>query len=173
MDAIFTRRSVRRFTAQSVSEESITKVLAAAMAAPSAGNEQPWHFIVVKEKAALKKVSECSPYARAAQDAPVCIVVCGDLSLDKYKGAYWVQDCSAAVENMLLEVQNLGLGAVWLGVYPEEERVGFLKRYFSLPEHVIPFAAIPIGFPAQTLPPADRYDPKRVHQEKWGRPSSL
>jgi nitroreductase len=166
MDTIFKRRSIRRFTNQDVGEELIAKVLAAGMAAPSAGNEQPWQFIVIKKKETLKKVGECGPYARAAADAPAAIVVCGDLFLEKHPG-FWVQDCSAAVENMLLEIASLGLGAVWLGVYPLQERVSYLQKYFALPENIVPLAIIPVGFPAQELPPAGRYNEARVHREKW------
>jgi nitroreductase len=166
MDEIFKRRSVRKFTDQSIKDDLIKKILAAGMAAPSAGNEQPWQFIVVKDKETLKKVSDCSPHAKVAATAMVAIIVCGDLSLERYEG-YWVQDCSAAVENMLLEITSLGLGAVWLGVYPLPERVTYLQKYFSLPKNIIPFAVIPVGFPAQELPANDRYNQERVHYEKW------
>jgi len=166
MDDILKRRSIRRFTGQDISQDLIRKILAAGMAAPSAGNEQPWHFIVVKDSQGRKKVSECGPYAKAAMDAPAAIVVCGDLSLEKHQG-YWVQDCSAAVENMLIEITSLGLGAVWLGVFPRPDRVAYLQKYFSLSEHIVPFAIIPVGFPGQELAPANRYNESRVHYEKW------
>jgi nitroreductase len=166
MDMIFKRRSIRRFTSQEVGPDLVTKVLAAGMAAPSAGNQQPWQFIVVKDPQGRKKVSECSPYAKATAEAPVAIVVCGDLSLEKHTG-YWVQDCSAAVENMLIEITSLGLGAVWLGVYPRPDRVSYLQKYFSLPENIVPFAIIPVGYPAQELPPADLYNESRIHFERW------
>ena len=149
-----------------VDDELIKKILSAGMAAPSAGNEQPWQFIVIKDKETLKKVSDCSPHAKVAATAMVAIIVCGDLSLERYEG-YWVQDCSAAVENMLLEITSLGLGSVWLGVYPLQERVTYLQKYFSLPENIVPFAIIPIGFPGQELAPVDRYNESRIHYEKW------
>jgi nitroreductase len=166
VDEILKRRSIRKFTSQDVGADEIKKILAAGMAAPSAGNEQPWQFIVVKDVQGRKKVSECGPYARSAADAPVAIVVCGDMSLEKHQG-YWVQDCSAAVENMLLEVTSQGLGAVWLGVFPRQDRVSYLQKYFHLPENIVPFAVIPVGYPAQNLPPADRYNESRVHYERW------
>jgi nitroreductase len=166
MDEIFKRRSIRRFSDREVGEDLVSKVLAAGMAAPSAGNEQPWQFIVIKKKETLKKVGECSPFARSAADAPVGIIVCGDLSAEKHPG-FWVQDCSAATQNMLLEAVSLGLGSVWLGVYPEKERVSFLQQYLKLPAHIVPFAVLPLGFPAQELAPADRYNGSRVHYEKW------
>ncbi len=166
MEAIFKRRSVRKFTSQMVDGELIRKILSAGMAAPSAGNEQPWQFIVVKNKETLKKVSDCSPHAKSAAAAMAAIIVCGDLSLEKHAG-YWVQDCSAAVENMLIETAFLGLGAAWLGVYPLAERVTYLQNYFSLPKTIVPFAVVPVGFPAQELPANDRYNQERVHYEKW------
>jgi nitroreductase len=166
MDAIFSRRSIRKYSDRQVPEELIRKVLAAGMNAPSAGNEQPWQFIVIKDKNMLKQAAECSPYARAAAEAPAAILVCGDLSQEKYPG-YWVQDCSAAVENMLIEIHSLGLGSVWLGVHPMPEREEYLRRLFSLPGKIIPFALLPVGYPAQQLPAVDRFNPDRVHYEKW------
>lgn len=166
MDAIFSRRSIRKYTDQQVPEELIKQILAAGMNAPSAGNEQPWQFIVIRDKDTLKKAAGCSPYARAAAEAPAGILVCGDLSLEKYPG-YWVQDCSAAVENMLIEINSLGLGSVWLGVHPMPEREEYLRKFFSLPAKIIPFALLPVGYPAQQLPAADRFDQARVHYEKW------
>ena len=166
MDAIFKRKSVRRYTGQDVPDSLVKNILAAGMSAPSAGNQQPWHFIVIKDKEALRKVSECSPHARPLQDSRLGILVCADLDLERHKG-YWVQDCSAAVENMLVEVTALGLGAVWLGVYPREDRVQYLKKYFALPEQIIPFAIVSIGYPGQEVIASDRYNQSRVHYEKW------
>lgn len=166
MDEILRRRSIRSFTDKDVGAAAVKNILRAAMAAPSAGNQQPWQFIVVTDAQGRKKVSGCSPYAKAAAEAPVAIVVCGDLSLEKHQG-YWVQDCSAAVENMLLEVTSQGLGAVWLGVYPRQDRVTYLQKLFSLPEPIVPFAVIPVGYPAHELPPVDRYNEARVHYERW------
>jgi nitroreductase len=166
MDAIFKRRSVRRFSGQKVSKKAVEQVLRAAMSAPSAGNEQPWHFVVITKQSVLKELSESSPYAKPAACAPVGIVVCADAALERHHGC-WVQDCSAAVENMLLEATALGLGAVWLGIYPFAERVDFLKRYFCLPENVTPFAIVPLGYPEEPPLEQERYNPLRVHYEKW------
>jgi len=166
MDEILRRRSIRRFKEGAIGQDMIKKILAAGMAAPSAGNQQPWQFIVVTDAQIRQKVSECGPYASAAANAPVAIVVCGDLSLEKHQG-FWVQDCSAAVENMLLEITSLGLGSVWLGVFPRQDRVTYLQKYFVLPEHIVPFAILPVGFPGQELPPANRYNEARIHNDKW------
>jgi len=166
MDAIFKRRSIRMYKEQEVPQEFVEKVLRAGMNAPSAGNEQPWQFIVIKEKDTLEELSRCSSFAHMVKNAPLAILVCGDLGLEKHEG-FWMQDCSAATQTMLLEVADLGLGSVWLGLYPLQERFDYVKQQFSLPSEVIPFAILPVGFPVKDLKPADRYDPGRVHYEKW------
>lgn len=166
MNAIFKRRSIRKYTEQEVSDDLIKKLLEAAMCAPSAGNERPWQFIVIKDKERLAKLSDVSPYAKMTKDASAAIIVCSDLSLEKFPG-YWVQDCSAATQNILLEVTDNDLGAVWLGVYPMQDRVDYVKNLFNLPENIIPFSVIPVGYPAQLPEAPDRYDESRVHHEQW------
>lgn len=166
MEAIFKRRSIRVYTDGDVGEEAVRKILQAAMAAPSAGNEQPWHFIVIKDKENLGELADFSPYAKMLKGASAAIVVCGDLNLERHKG-YWVQDCSAATENMLIEIAELNLGAVWLGVYPVEERIEYIKKQFNLPDNIVPFSVVSIGYPAQVLKSINRYDQGRVHNEKW------
>ncbi len=166
MKNIFTRRSIRKFRNEPVNDEVITQLLRAAMYAPSAGNERPWQFLVVKNQDMLTKLSETSPYARMTKEAVFAIVVCGDLTLEKFEG-YWVQDCAAATQNILLEVADNDLGAVWLGVYPMEDRVAYIRQLFALPEHIVPFAVIPVGHPAETPETPQRYDETRVHYEQW------
>jgi len=166
IEAILSRRSIRRYTAEPVGDEVVATLLAAAMSAPSAGNQQPWQFVVVTERRLLDAVPEIHPYAQMVTEAPVAILVCGDETREKLRG-YWVQDCSAAVENLLLAAHGRGLGAVWLGIYPQAERVADFRRLFGLPEHVTPLALVPVGHPAEQKPPADRYDPARVHRERW------
>ena len=166
MEAIFKRRSIRRYTNDDVPEEMIKTILEAAMNAPSAGNEQPWHFMVIKNKETLKTLAGASPYARMLKDSPLVIIVCGDLNLEKHRG-YWILDCSAATENILIEVAALNLGAVWLGIYPLQERIEYIKKQFGLPEHIIPFSIIPVGYPAQEMKLVNRYNQERVHYEKW------
>ena len=166
MDAILSRRSIRRYTTQLVSEEIIKELLEAAMSAPSAGNEQPWHFVVIKERQILNEIPKFHPYSQMLKNAPLAILVCGDEQLQKYEG-YWVQDCSAATQNILIAAQAKGLGAVWLGVYPVEDRVIGLRKLLGIPEHVIPFALISIGHPAEQKPRSDRYSDSRVHHNQW------
>ena len=166
IDDILARRSIRSYTAEPVPEEKITLILKAAMSAPSAGNEQPWHYIVINERELLDSIPSFHPHASMVTKAPAAILVCGDLDRDLRQG-YWVQDCAAATQNILIAAQALGLGAVWLGIYPREDRVKGLKGLFRLPEKVIPFALIPIGWPAEHKPPSERYDSERVHHNRW------
>jgi nitroreductase len=166
LTAIHARRSIRRYTSEAVPEETVNRLLRAAMAAPSAGNEQPWHFIVIRDRALLDAVPQFHPYAAMLKYASVAVLVCGDLTLEKYRG-FWVQDCSAAAENLLLAAAAMGLGAVWTAIYPLEERVAGMRDLLRLPENVIPLALVPLGYPAEQPRPVDRFDPSRVHLNGW------
>ena len=166
MEAILSRRSVRKYTGQAVPETLVTDLLRAAMAAPSAQNQQPWQFVVVRDRGLLEGLAASNPYAGMAREAQLAIVVCGDLSREKSPG-FWVQDCAAATENLLIAANAAGLGAVWTGTYPREERVARVRELLALPEHIIPFAVIPIGHPAEHPAPADRFDPSRIHVDRW------
>jgi nitroreductase len=167
VEALFSRRSIRKFTSETVSEQSLRNILEAAMSAPSAGNQQPWHFVVINSRKLLDQVPEFHPHSIMCREASVAILVCGDPSLEKHVG-YWVQDCAAAVENLLLSIHSLELGGVWLGVYPREDRVIGFRKLLGIPEHVIPFALIPIGHPAEQKPVRpDRYNEARIHHNIW------
>jgi nitroreductase len=166
MDAILTRRSIRKYTDQPVPDSTVTELLRAAMAAPSAANQQPWQFIVVRDRSLLEAIAAATPHSGMAGHARLAVVVCGDLSLEQAPG-FWVQDCAAATENLLITANAAGLGAVWLGFYPCEERVDFLRTLLSLPDHVVPFAVVPIGHPAEHPGPADRFRPERIHLDRW------
>lgn len=166
IQAILSRRSIRRYTDRQVSDEIVKQLLESAMSAPSAGNEQPWHFVVIRDRQILNEIPKIHPYSGMLKEAPLAILVCGDESLQKYKG-YWVQDCSAATENLLIAVNALGLGGVWLGVYPIEDRVIGIRKLLGMPENVIPFSLISIGYPAEQKPPANRYDESRIHYNRW------
>ncbi len=163
---ILTRRSVRKFTSQEVDEDQLVALLKAAMSAPSAGNQQPWHFIVVKDFETRKKLAAAHPYAKMVIDAPVAVVVCGDPSLEKFSG-YWMQDCSAATQNLLLAAHSMGLGAVWTGVFPEGERIKTIQEILKIPEGIFPFSMIPIGYAAEEAIVESRLMPERVHEESW------
>jgi nitroreductase len=146
----------------------VRTLLEAAMSAPSAGDERPWHFVVVADRRTLDAMPRIHPYAAMAVEAPVGVVVCGDVRLEKHEG-FWVQDCSAAVQNILIAARALGLGAVWCGIYPREERVAGFRKLLGLPPEVIPLALVPVGWPAEEKPPAGRFDERRVHYDRWER----
>lgn len=168
LEAIYSRRSIRRYTGEPVPDEIIQELLKAAMSAPSAGNEQPWEFVVITEREILTVIPSIHPYSQMLNEAPAAILVCGNEQREKYRG-YWVQDCSAAMENILIAARALGLGSVWLGVYPVEERVTGMRRLLGIPEHITPFSLVSLGFPAEEKPPSDRYDNARVYFNQWGK----
>ncbi len=166
MEAILTRRSVRKYTDRPVPDALVTDLLRAAMAAPSAQNQQPWQFVVVRNRALLESLASAHQYSGMTRDAQLAVIVCGDLSRERSPG-FWVQDCAAATENLLIAANAAGLGAVWTGTYPREDRVAKVRAILGLPEHIIPLAVIPIGYPAEHPAPADRFDPARIHVDHW------
>jgi len=165
-EAIHTRRSIRKFGPGDITDEQVRRLLGAAMTAPSAGNAQPWQFVVVTDRAKLDAVPDINRYAAMARQAPMGILICGDPSLEKYPG-YWVQDCAAATQNLLLAARGLGLGAVWTGLYPMEDRVIAFRALLGLPSHVVPMSFIVLGHPAQKHEYLDRYEQGRVHLNSW------
>lgn len=166
LENILTRRSIRSFTDKEISSELIDKLLEAAVAAPSAGNQQPWNFIVVDDKSVLKQITEYHPSSKMLNEASHAIVVCGDLHKEKHPG-YWIEDCSAATQNILLAAHALGLGAVWLGVYPVKERVENVIRHFKLPENILPLSIIALGYTDVSGKKIDRYKADIIHYNKW------
>lgn len=166
MDSILKRRSIRKYKDIEVSNEIVEDLLKAAMAAPSAGNEQPWEFVVLRDKEIMKNITEIHPYSKMLLKSDVAIVVCGDEKKEVFKG-YWVQDCSAATENILLAAQDMGLGAVWLGVYPIADRVEKIQEILGLPSSVVPLSIVPVGYPDEEKTPGDRFDKTRIHYNGW------
>ncbi len=167
MDIIRSRRSIRRYIPDEVKNEDIEGMLEAAMYAPSAGNQRPWEFIVVRNEAMREIMSKTGPDSFHAAKAPVVILVCGDSLHETHKN-YWPVDCSAATENILLEATARNLGSVWLGVYPRQERMEYLSHLFQLPEHIHPFAMVCIGYANEKPPARGFYDPSKVSWEKFG-----
>ncbi|MGI6251261.1 MAG: nitroreductase family protein [Anaerolineaceae bacterium] len=163
------RRSVRRFTEQGIADEQIELLLKAAMAAPSAMNIQPWEFVVVRDQEGLERLRTATTFSRIK--APCAIVVCGQLNTLKRPVAerFWVQDCSAATENLLLMAANIGLGAVWCGVHPIRLHQNAVKKVLALPGGITPLNVIYIGVPAELPPPATKYKAEKVHREKYGQ----
>ena len=167
LEAIFTRRSIRRFTNEPVTQEQITGLLQAAMTAPSAGNQQPWEFIVVRERAPLVEITTFHQYSQMLKEAPAAIIVCADIKRSKYAVDYWIQDCAAATQNILLAAVSAGLGTCWLGIHPQQERVEGVRRIFGIPESIVPFAVVAVGYPAKMPRRPSQFDENRIHQEKW------
>ena len=168
LNHLFARRSVRAYRQQEVSDDLVRDLLESAMAAPSAVAKDPWEFVVVRNRAMLAKIAAGLPNGAMLADAPLGIVVCGDLQRAHDRQlSYLLQDCSAAIENLLLAVSSLGLGACWLGVHPREERVKHIRQLLHVPDLVIPVAVIAIGWPAESPPPRTRYRDDAVHRETW------
>jgi nitroreductase len=165
-DTIHTRRSVRDFTDEPLGEDQVELILRAAMAAPSAGNEQPWHFVVVEDRDTMLRIIDVHPYSGMLAQAPLCVAVCFDRALEQHTG-FSVQDASAATQNMLLAAHALGLGAVWLGVHPVRDREEGVAEILGLPEGVTCLSIVALGHPAGRTEPVDRYNPQRVHRNQW------
>ncbi len=166
LDAILGRRSIRQYTPDAVSDESLTTLLKAAMSAPSANNKQPWHYVVIKTRSILDRMADMHRHGKMLAQAQTAIIVCGDLKLAGYQG-HMVLDCAAATENILIAAHALGLGAVWVGLYPWEDRMALFKGLLAIPENIDPIALISLGYPAEQKPPSDRFQPDRVHKERW------
>jgi nitroreductase len=166
VDVVKTRRSIRNYTDQPVPKEMIETIIRAAMAAPSAGNQQPWHFIILTERAKLDAIPAFHPYSKMVEKAPVAILICGDPDGRKWP-AYWPQDCSAATQNLLLAARDLGLGTVWAGVYPDEGRMAGFRQLLAIPENIYPFSLIPVGWPAGDFQEMRRFHPQRIHLDAW------
>jgi len=166
---ILDRRSIRRFTNQKVDNLIIKDILTAAMYAPSAVNCQPWHFVVIDDRDLLRKIMEIHPHARMLQTASHAIVVCGDEELQHDDG-YWVVDCGAATQNLLLAAHSLGLGTCWVGLQPREERKDAFSRLLSLPVRVKPFAMVALGYPDEKKTRPERFVPEKVKHNRWEKP---
>ncbi len=166
MKTVISRRSIRRYTDEPVSEESLKLLLEAAMAAPSCRDHRPWHFVVIRDRKILVRIPDIHPYSSMVPHAQLAILVCADPRLQETEG-YWTQDCAAATQNILIEAHHQGLGAVWLGVYPRPERIKGLRELLRVPIPVVPFSLVPVGHPGEHKEPADRFDPKKVHTDGW------
>lgn len=164
LECIMTRTSIRAYTEQPVEEEKVEALLRAGMAAPTAVNAQPWHFVVVVDQEKLGELAAANPHAKMLETAPLAIVVCGDMNktLDGKGREFWIQDCSAAAENILLAAHAQGLGAVWTAVYPADERIVAVSETLKLPETIVPLCTIVIGYPADSPQPKDKWNPENV-----------
>jgi nitroreductase len=166
LKAISTRRSIRTFTPDPVSDADLDTLLRAAMAAPSASNEHPWRFVVARDRAMLGRLSKATPFAGPLAGAPVGIVVCADQKVLRHKG-FWVIDCAAAIENLLVAARAMGLGGVWIGVHPAAPLSAAVRLVAGLPRHIKPHSLVALGHPAEERPPVDRFDADYIHAERW------
>jgi nitroreductase len=167
LDYIFKRRSIRSYTSQPVERPTLVQLLQAGMSAPSAVNSQPWEFVVVTDTAILDHLRQRIMFGQ--YNAQAIIAVCGspDVANNNAGRTYWVQDCSAAMENILIAATGLGLGSVWVGVYPEEEKVNAVRQVLNIPDTVVPLGLVYLGYPAETQPPRTQYDEQKVHWQQY------
>lgn len=166
IEAIFSRRSIRKFTIESISDEHVETILKAAMFAPSARNTQPWYFIVTKERKRLDELAKLHPYAKMLNSATLAILVCGSLQIEPSEN-YLFQNCSAATQNILLAAHELGLGAVWLGIQPRKDRINKMIDFFHLPDYIIPISLIGIGHPNEIKEAPDRFKQERILYKRF------
>ena len=163
IQTIMNRKSVRSYDKVEITDAQMDTILRAGMAAPSAIDRRPWSFVVVKHKFTLNALGDNLQYAKMTKDASAAIIVCGT----EDKDGYWIMDCSAAIQNMLLAIEDMGLGAVWCAIYPQKERVDFVKKTLGIPEGITPLAIVPIGKPKNNPQPKDKYDITKIHYNKW------
>lgn len=163
LETIFQRKSVRTYTDQPVSVETLTILVKAGMAAPSGMNRQPWEFLVIQDKAAMTKLAADLPNQKMLKEAQAAIVVIGNPE----KSTYWYEDCSAATQNILLAAESLGLGAVWTAGYPSEERMNAIAGALSIPLPYRPLCLIPIGYPKGPQTPKNKWVEAKMHLNKW------
>jgi nitroreductase len=160
---IFARRSIRVYTGEPVSQEDIQSLLEAGMAAPSASDRKPWHFVAVTDRNMLQALARAHPFGKMTAKAGVAIAVCGDPAISDW----WVQDCSAATENILIAAAGLGLGAVWLGGHGRPEREQAIRGVLGIPDHIGVLSLLSIGHPGEAKEARTQYDPDRVHKNEW------
>jgi nitroreductase len=166
LDAIFNRRSIRKYTARQVSDETLEILLKAGMYAPSAVNKQPWEFIIFRREETKQRIMDVHPNASMLLQASAGILVCWD-DHRQHDAGYGPVDCSAATQNILLAAHAMGLGAVWVGIYPRQQRMEAVQKIFNLPSHVHGFSIVSLGFPAEHKAIPHRFDKNRIHLEQW------
>lgn len=165
-DAIINRRSIRKFQERKVDDKIVREILEYAMYAPSAKNEQPWHFVIIKNRETLHLIEQQHPFAKMLKSAPLAIAVCGELKSENQE-RYWMLDCSLATQNLMLGAYDMGLGSVWVSIYPRKDRVDLLKDVLKLPDDIMPLALIPIGYPDESKKTPQRFKDEKIHLEKF------
>ena len=163
LDMIKKRRSIRKYTDEAVTEEQIRQLLEAAMAAPSASNVQSWEFVVVRDPDLKKQLAQTHTWSHMAADAAAVFVICGNERASRH----WIADASAATQNLLLAVTALGLGAVWVGIYPGADTEPFVRQVLAIPDEIRVLCLVPVGHPAESKPLRTQYEESKVHYERW------
>lgn len=169
LKTIFNRKSVRSFKNEIVSKDQLGMLVTAAMAAPTAVDKRPWEFMIITDKKILQELSEALPYAKMAAQAGAAVIVLGDTE-KQFGGTtanFWIMDCSAASENLLLAAESMGLGAVWTAIYPDEGRISKVREVLKIPDRYLPLNLIPVGIPTGKDQPKDKYNADQIHWEKW------
>lgn len=166
LETIFTRRSIRKYTGEPVGEDELKLILKAGFYAPSAHNKQPWHFVVIRDPEKLQKISDGHKYSKMLPQAGCAVIVCGDRNIEELTG-FLVENCSAAIENMLLAAHGIGLGAVWCGLYPVTKLTELVAGLLGLPSKIVPVGMVVIGHGAEAREVTDRYDESRIHLDQW------
>lgn len=167
LQTIFERKSVRNFTSRKASPELLDTLVRAGMAAPTGRDIRPWEFIIITNRSTLDTLAALLPYAKMLSEAPAAIVVCGREDKENGGSSYWYLDCSAATENILLAAEALGLGAVWTAAYPYEDRMQAVEKVLDMPQGIRPLNVIPVGYPRGSQTPKVKYDPSRIHRDRW------
>jgi nitroreductase len=166
LEGLLTRRSIRRYKKQDISDSQLELLIKAGMYAPSAVNKQPWHFIIFRDKKTIDRITDFHQNAAMLKDASAAILICWDEKLQHDEG-YGPVDCSAATQNILLAAHGSGMGSVWVGIYPREQRMRAVHELFQLPENIQPFSIISVGFPDEEKKQPDRFKQERIHYETW------
>ena len=169
LKTIFSRKSIRSYKDEPVSKEKLEMLIKAGMAAPTAVDKRPWEYIVITDRKVLNQLADALPYAKMASTAAAAIIVGGDVRKQwgGLESDYWIMDCSAATENILLAAESMGLGAVWTAIYPEDARIRAVRQILGIPPHIVPLNLVPVGVPAGREKPKDKYNPAQIHWNKW------
>ena len=169
LKTIFSRKSIRSYKDEPVSKEKLEMLIKAGMAAPTAVDKRPWEYIVITDRKVLNQLADALPYAKMASTAAAAIIVGGDVRKQwgGMESDYWIMDCSAATENILLAAESMGLGAVWTAIYPEDARIRAVRQILGIPPHIVPLNLVPVGVPAGREKPKDKYNPAQIHWNKW------
>ena len=169
LKTIFSRKSIRSYKDEPVSREKLEMLIKAGMAAPTAVDKRPWEYIVITDRKVLNQLADALPYAKMVSTAAAAIIVGGDVRKQwgGLESDYWIMDCSAATENILLAAESMGLGAVWTAIYPEDARIRAVRQILGIPPHIVPLNLVPVGVPAGREKPKDKYNPAQIHWNRW------